>query len=170
MIDTTTLFKRNLLTTTHNVTIGNYRYWQEAGELNLNAHYQRDYVWGEKEQQDFLYSVFHNLPLGSIALIDKQCWTDEPNYEIVDGKQRITTVLKFYNNEIPYIVDGCKVFYEDLDVVTKRKFYHKQLPYQQLVNATEKDKLEYFYRVNFTGVPQSEEHRNKIIELLGGGL
>lgn len=169
MIDTTKLFSRKFLTTTHNVTTQNYMWWRDSGNLDLNASYQRDYVWTNREQQEFLYSIFNNLPLGHIALIDRDSWVDDvANYEIVDGKQRITTLLKFFDNEIAYKVDGVEVFYKDLDIVSQRQVKNKTLPYQQLINVTEKDKLEYFYRVNFSGVPQSEEHRIKIIELLGG--
>lgn len=169
MIDTTKLFSRKFLTTTQNVTMHNYLHWRDSGEMDLNAPYQRDYVWTDKEQQEFLYSIFHNLPLGHVAIIDRDSYIEGvPNYEVVDGKQRITTLLKFFDNEIAYRVDGVDVFYKDLDIVTQRQVKHKTLPYQQLINVTEKDKLEYFYLVNFSGVPQSEEHRIKIIELLGG--
>lgn len=164
------LFSRRLLTTTHNVTVGNYLFWSQEGDLDLNAPYQRAYVWEEKEQQDFLYSVFNNLPIGTIAIVDKETFVEgEPNYEVVDGKQRLTTILMFLNNKIPYKTAEGSFYFKDLDPATTRQLRHRSMPYQCLYHGmTDKDKLEYFYRVNFTGVPQSEEHRDKIIGLLGG--
>ena len=168
MIDTTKLFNHTLLTTSHNVLIGNYIFWDQENELDLNAYYQRAYVWETKEQQDFLFSLFNNLPLGTISIVNKDSPYGEPNYEVVDGKQRITTLLMFIKNEIPYVVDGVEVYFKDLDDVTSRQVRNKTLPYQELYhNVKESDKLKYFYRVNFTGVAQSDEHRAKIEDLLG---
>ena len=165
------LFSRRLLTTTHNVTVANYQFWEQEGDLDLTAYYQRGYVWEDKEQQEFLYSLFNNLPIGTIAIIDRDTYVDgEANYEVVDGKQRITTILMFLNNEIPYIVEGVSYLFKDLDQVTSRQVRQRSMPYQCLYHGMEeRDKLEYFYRVNFTGVPQSEEHMNKIEELMKNG-
>ena len=163
------LFSRRLLTTTHNVTVGNYLCWQKSDDLDLNAYYQRSYVWEEKEQQEFLYSVFNNLPLGTIAIIDKDTYMEgDPNYEVVDGKQRITTILLYLNNNIPYKTEEGDYYFKDLDVSTSRQLRGRSMPYQCLYHGmTEKDKLEYFYRINFTGVPQSEAHMEKVLGLLG---
>lgn len=162
----TVLFSRKFLTTSHPVTVSFYIWSHEENYLNVNAPYQRDYVWGEKEQQDFLFSLFNNLPLGIICLVtdlDK----DAGCYEVVDGKQRITTLIKFLNNEIPYKYKGVDHYHKDMTALDKRVMKNRQLPYEELYHeVSESDKLEYFYRINFTGVPQSDEHRKRIEELI----
>ena len=162
------LFSRRLLTTSHNVTVGNYKYWDEAEEIDLNAPYQRDYVWGEKEQQEFLFSLFNNLPLGTICIADRNTFKKgEANYEVVDGKQRITTLLMFLKDEIPYVCDGIPCFYSKMDERTQRQVRHRNMPYEELYHGvSEQDKLEYFFRVNFTGIPQSVTHKVKILGMI----
>ena len=167
------LFSRKLLTTTYNTIASFYINAHNDVELCLDAYYQRDYVWKEKEQQEFLFSFFNNLPLGTVAIAINSDYGDEESvssyYEVVDGKQRITTMLMFINNEIPYIVDGVPYYWKDLDVKTQRAFKGRTFPYQEISNSVdEKVKLEYFYRVNFTGVPQDKSHELRILELLEG--
>lgn len=149
-------------------------YIMEEGEINLNPEYQRDYVWGKTEQQNLMYSIFNQMPFGGFAIIEKPSdavKADEPYIEAVDGKQRMTTIYKFYKNEIPYIQeDGTEIFFKDLEPVDQKSF--KQISFTLNILAadiTELEKYRYFYAVNFAGKPQSDTHRefveNKIMEL-----
>lgn len=142
-----------------NTTITFWEMLFENDGLEFNAWYQRDYVWGHKEQQDFLATLISGFPVGVIATvqdINKEFkWV-----ELVDGKQRITTLKLFMENVIPF----GDIWYEDISVVDKRFFRNLSLPYYDLSNGTEKDKLDFFYRINFTGVPQSDEHRKMIVD------
>ncbi|MCD4651993.1 MAG: DUF262 domain-containing protein [Candidatus Cloacimonetes bacterium] len=61
--------------------------------------YQRGYSWGEKERKD-LFEDVKNIPkmgddythfTGTIIALKKK--TDEKIYEIVDGQQRLTSII-----------------------------------------------------------------------------
>lgn len=71
--------------------------------FELDPEYQRDYVWDHENQQNLMFSVFNSQPIGALSIIEKEVQGIEPYIEIVDGKQRMTTIWKFYNNEFPYI-------------------------------------------------------------------
>lgn len=64
----------------------------EDGELDLNPTYQRDYVWSNSESQLLIESILRGIPLPSIILARM---SDSSSYQIVDGKQRVTTILRF---------------------------------------------------------------------------
>jgi hypothetical protein len=64
----------------------------EAGQLELNPSYQRDVVWQTGRAQTLLDSVLRGIPLPSIILHKRH---HSNTYEIVDGKQRLTAILRF---------------------------------------------------------------------------
>ena len=70
------------------------------GKLNLNPPYQRKSVWTAKDKRFFLDTVINNYPCPAIYL---QKETDDhyrTTYNVIDGKQRLTTIIDFYNNKI----------------------------------------------------------------------
>ncbi len=71
-----------------------------TNQLNLEPPYQRKSVWTLKDRKFFLDTIFRNYPCPTI-FIHKE--TDEEGktiYNVVDGKQRLQTILMFKNNEI----------------------------------------------------------------------
>ncbi len=165
------LFNEELLVTSQNTTIGHFVSMHNDGYMDLNADYQRDYVWTREQQQCLLESIFHRVPLGGISVVINPKSSD--NFmEIVDGKQRLTTILKFVNNEFPYIKDnGDELHYKEMDVVDQRKFRNIILPTDELKEhgmrkPSRLQILKYFYRVNFGGTPQAESHRLKVEDMI----
>ena len=143
----------------HKMQLSFWKLQIKEDEINYNAWYQRDYVWTEKEQVEFIQNLIMGLPVGEISVVlDTTCKEGTKYIEVVDGKQRLITLKKYLNDEV--VVWG-KV-YSDLSPADKRFLSNMILPYTDLSAQSEKDKLEYFYRVNFSGVPQSEEHKQFI--------
>lgn len=64
----------------------------DAGRLELNPSYQRDVVWATSDSQKLLDSVLRGIPLPSIILNQRR---QSRVQEIVDGKQRLTAILRF---------------------------------------------------------------------------
>jgi hypothetical protein len=87
-IDTTTFTVREL------------RDKNEAGQLRLD-HYQREYVYKEKKFEK-ASKVIETVLFGKVipAIIVKVN-EDNGSYEIIDGQQRVTSLLKFVENEFP---------------------------------------------------------------------
>ena len=68
---------------------------------------QRDYVWKVQQAIDLLDSMYRQYPIGLILLWKPsklpKLRSDNainPNYLILDGQQRITTLEKVFDNEI----------------------------------------------------------------------
>lgn len=60
--------------------------------LELNPSYQRGVVWSDKESCELIDSVLRGIPLPSIILNQR---AGDETLEIVDGKQRLTAILRF---------------------------------------------------------------------------
>lgn len=131
--------------------------------IDFDAEYQRGYVWEEKEQQSLLNAIFKSLNIGAVSIIEKGSEFDK-YIEVVDGKQRITTICKFFKNEIPYIVKNKEIYFKDLSLFDQRAFKNTVTIAVNYMNVdiTEKEKYEYFYSVNFSGVSQTDEHKKMI--------
>lgn len=74
----------------------------KKGDLILDPEYQRNEVWHVSKQIAFIESLFMEIMIPPIYVVEVP-GTDilEGNkYEVVDGKQRLTTIKKFINNEL----------------------------------------------------------------------
>ncbi|MEA9865210.1 DUF262 domain-containing protein [Xanthomonas campestris] len=59
---------------------------------NLTPSYQRGDVWGSGDRQSLMESILRGVPLPSIILLRTGSSTP---HEVVDGKQRLTAILRF---------------------------------------------------------------------------
>ena len=95
-----------LLEEPHNETpsihyiISNYFDKKSHIKLDLDPLYQREIVWTENKQIDLIDSLMKNYPIQSIIINND---TQNNIHICMDGKQRLTSIKKFYNNEIYWI-------------------------------------------------------------------
>ncbi|MGB9715871.1 MAG: DUF262 domain-containing protein [Thermodesulfovibrionales bacterium] len=73
----------------------------QNGQLDLNPSYQRRSVWTLKDRRFFLDTIFRNYPSPAI-FIHKEINKEAGNllYHVVDGKQRLETIIRFIQNDI----------------------------------------------------------------------
>lgn len=134
--------------------------------VDFNPDYQRGSVWDEEDREKLLDSIFAGREIGRFVF--KQLPFNRANddgnyYEIVDGKQRLLTLLAFYENRFPY--KG--VFYNDLSVLDKNWFMDASIGIAELnQNATRAEVLEVFLALNEGGKPVAKEVLDHARELL----
>lgn len=171
-MSTVSLFKSDVQTTVNNGVLSSVLHEYREGSLYFDNSYQRNYCWTTSDKQKLMHSVFNDLPLDSISVaINPE--SHKKYFEIIDGRQRVTTIIKYTENEFPYIdEDGNEIYFRDLSIEDRAAFRQVKLPVIQLSTKNgEKLKYEqkvaYFYRKNFSGQPQSEEHKAHIEKILG---
>jgi len=84
------------------------------GVIDLNPAYQRDVVWTEPKQTKLLDSIYRNFyvpPVVFAVYIEE----GEEVRKCVDGKQRLTSIQKFFDGQIPY-----------KDPVTKKHYWYSR--------------------------------------------
>jgi len=89
--------------TTHDVT-----WFLEADrnkQLDLDPPYQRRSVWTRKDKQFFLDTIFRDYPSPAIFLHKTVDDNGRPTFHVVDGKQRIQTILDFVGGKVPMAED-----------------------------------------------------------------
>jgi len=62
------------------------------GKLDIDPIYQRNDVWSNSAAVSLVHSILRGIPLPSVIL-----WENASgHYQVIDGKQRISSILKFY--------------------------------------------------------------------------
>lgn len=150
----------------HAIMVGSYIHWYKYGDLDLNPSYQRDYVWKQKEQDAFLTTLISGFPCGVIAIAVDSEFNESKWVEVIDGKQRLTTIAMVVDNVIGIpLPDGTRVFWDDMPRHEQRAFENISLPALGLDECTHKDRLEFFLKLNFAGVAQSKKHMTRVLEM-----
>lgn len=74
-------------------TIGLY---YNRGKFVFDPDFQRRLVWDDKRKSQFIESLLLNIPIPSILLADDK---NRNQYIIIDGKQRLSTIIEFLSPE-----------------------------------------------------------------------
>jgi len=122
-------------------------------QLDLNPPYQRKSVWSPKDRRFFLDTIFRNYPTPPIFIHRSLSDQGIPKYHVVDGKQRLETILNFAKNKIaldPSFGDlnlnGKK--FNDLAIEERRKFWDYTLVVDFIETVEGTNIEEVFDRVN----------------------
>jgi hypothetical protein len=67
------------------------------GDLLINPDYQRLFRWDVDQQSQYIESLLLNIPTPPVFLAEN----DDGKFEVLDGLQRLSTLLKFFANERP---------------------------------------------------------------------
>ena len=125
----------------------------------FNDIYQRNSAWNKQLKEDLLFSIFANLPIGTIVIN-----VNGDSKEIIKGIQRVSTLISFYNNELVLSEETSKkivqFFIEELSSSTNptdRKIY----------KAFNNDK---FIRLNYKNLPHIQHRKqsfsNQLIHIM----
>jgi hypothetical protein len=71
-----------------------FRDMAAEGELNLSPSYQRGDVWPTGDAQLLMESILRGIPLPSVIILKPEDQVRD-QWEVVDGKQRLTAILRF---------------------------------------------------------------------------
>lgn len=69
-----------------------------AYRIDLDADYQREKIWSQKQQQKLLDSMLRDIDIPKIYIVEVKGY-EEFDFECIDGKQRMTTLLRFFKPE-----------------------------------------------------------------------
>lgn len=124
---------------------------------DVNPDYQRGYVWSEEDETRLIDALFAGRDIGKFVFIK---YPYPRNDDVLDGKQRLNTIVRFITNQFKY--KG--LYWNQIGKYDRSTFEDRIIQYVELdgKNLTEVDKLEIFLSVNAAGVPQSEEHLTAI--------
>lgn len=112
-----------------------------------------------------LESIFQRADIGRFVLIELDFDPknpESPHYEILDGKQRLSTLVEFFEGRIQFR----DLNYRDMCRYDRHHFDCFSISYAIACNVTQEQKYEYFLRLNRSGRPQDEAHLGKVATML----
>jgi hypothetical protein len=125
---------------------------ERVDQLNLSPPYQRKSAWTPKDRRSFLDTIFNNYPCPAIFL-NKEIKDGKTVYNVVDGKQRLESILAFARGDIAIDKDfgdsrlaGKK--FAKLDEDLKRAFWNYTLPVEMIDFEGTDTLREVFSRLN----------------------
>lgn len=131
-----------------------------------NRNLQRELCWSLKQKQAFVISILQNKNLPPLSVNYRY---DTDTYEIIDGKQRLSTAISFYRNEFPIVIDGEEFFYKDFDedlAIRYKQFNIKAFTHydhgDSETHLTDEKKIAWFLYVNATGTPQQDAYLEEL--------
>lgn len=156
------MLKRMQLSAT-NRPIEVIKYWRDSDQLELSPPYQRGDVWGRLRRQNLIRSILLGVPIPSLVVNDRMAaeWAGDDRTAVIDGKQRMTTILMFLDGvlQVPadwFGIKGGYVTYTDLPPARRRGFSMMPLPFAEGTLRTIDHEIEVFELINFGGVPLGE--------------
>lgn len=158
------------------ISIASFHEQNQLEKYNFEPPYQRRSVWTDEKQSYFIDSILRNFPIPAIFLHRKiDADTGRTTFDVIDGKQRLTAIARFINNEIPAsneygpaeepnAIDG--VYFKDLSTDVqladfRAAFWKYDLPLEY-IDPTDVGLIEdVFDRLNRNGEPlKGQELRN----------
>jgi Protein of unknown function DUF262 len=155
-------------------------HWSKEGSLEVNPPYQRGDVWGPVRRVNLIKSILQGIPIGTIIINDRlEGWKDTFcfQYAVIDGKQRVTTILDFLQGRLPVPSDWfdpadinhvpysemvfadralAAVTFHDLTLRKQRVIRQKPTSFTFCLLPDIPSERHVFDLVNYGGVPQGE--------------
>ena len=140
------------------ITISEIRDMWERKELVVNKNYQRSSaVWPDSAQTYLIDTILSRYVVPKVyfyQVFDKT--RKKVIREIVDGQQRLTTILSFLNNEFALTSRSeafAGKFFQDLDDELQQRYLTYTIEVDIIYSAEQKDLLAMFTRMNAYTAP-----------------
>jgi hypothetical protein len=125
-----------------------------ARQLDLDPPYQRRSVWNRDFKQFFIDTILRNYPVPPI-FVNMEIQDDGTTvYHVVDGKQRLLSILEFLEDEFPVSSKNYSPahlagkYFSQLDPNVQRAFYSYFLPFEFFTEITDVEVNAIFDRFN----------------------
>ena len=149
-----------------NQKIAWFRREHETGTLDLSPDFQRNPVWNEEQASYLIDTVLLDLPFPEIYLRSKTDAKGKVRHQVVDGQQRIRSLLLFGSNDL--VLEGKEVTapfsgksFEDLSKKQKEHFWNYSVVVRELGDASNAEIRDLFRRLNRNSVIlNAQELRN----------
>ena len=144
---------------------------------SVGKNLQRPYVWTVEQERELIYSILigrYIPPIRYVSLINPSN-SSQDLIQVIDGKQRLTAIIRFLSDKFTIEIDGIEFFYSTLpnDFMRSVGSYMicGQALYQHLdsnkpakpIAISDEVKIRWFKLINFSGTPQDKEHIDNLM-------
>ena len=140
------------------------------GSYDFDPVYQRDLIWTKEQKQAFLEALVSGQAKIEPAFIKRPFKIGQPDYEVLDDKQRLNAILDYVHGDFP--IYG--LYYNQLSDMNIQILYDVPMVFKHIVYYGPNGqaempldiKLELFLQENDYGTHVSKEHLANIKETL----
>ncbi len=135
--------------------------WIKSKELILAPQFQRGDIWTSSAQSYFIDTLLRDLPIPPIYIrlvTDRE--TKTSYREVVDGQQRLATIVKFIDGKLILDKRSKEFFgktYDTLDDEDQGRLLAYQIGVEQLFGADDDTVLDIFHRINAYGISLNKQ-------------
>lgn len=124
-----------------------------SGKLVIQPEYQRNYIYSDgKKDVAVIESLFNRYPIGLLYFVK----TEDGNFEVLDGQQRITSIGRFITEKFAIEVDGVPKYFESMSPDEKDLINNTKLLIYEC-SGSEPEIKKWFKTINITGVPLNDQ-------------
>jgi len=141
----------NPLATNHPVSW--FRKLSADGALDLSPAFQRRPVWSDSQASYLIDSILNGLPIPEIFVRMTTTSDGESTVEVVDGQQRLRSIIRFFSNDLE--LEGIDVSpewegltWDQLDPKRQERFWSFKLVVRELENVSDTEVRDMFRRLN----------------------
>jgi Protein of unknown function DUF262 len=133
-----------------------------AGTLDLSPEFQRRPVWTEEQASYLIDTILNGLPFPEVYMRARTTPDGKTTYEVVDGQQRIRSILDFSRNDLTLIGKDVsptlvgKTF-TDLPDNLRTAFWSYDVVTRELYDASDGDIRDLFRRLNISAVTLNDQ-------------
>jgi hypothetical protein len=130
------------------------------GTLEISPKFQRRAVWLEKERSLLLETLLNQLPFPEIYVhVETDSENGKQNYAVVDGQQRVTSILKFLDNDFPLpkndVWNG--EYFRDLSSDIKGRFWDYKIVVRSLRQTNDEEIRSLFTKLNTNNIALNDQ-------------
>lgn len=134
----------------------------------LQPDYQREHVWDTNQKSEFMGYLLEGNQTQNLI------WNDRglpEGYAVVDGQQRMFSVIDFMDNEIPARVTNPEtgeerdIYVDQLNEMSMRILRNIRLQVK-IMEASKQRAMEVYIRINSGGTVHDEEEIDKVRKML----
>ncbi|WP_165732218.1 DUF262 domain-containing protein [Polaribacter sp. 20A6] len=124
----------------------------DSGLLNTRPNYQRKLVWKKQHKFAFIDTILHNYPFPEIYIASADIDVEKmvAKEVIVDGQQRLTTIVEYIKGEGDFLNQKKLTAFRDLLSNEKKDFLNYKVSIKDLKDIGDNLVKEIFQRINST--------------------
>ena len=158
-------------TTLTNQTISWLDEQNKLGNLIIKPDYQRKPVWSLRHKVYFIDTILRGLPIPKMYIRQKIKRTKKSTktvYEVVDGQQRIRTILEYIHGDFVYskkyhpkpeefLEDFEDMGFKNLPSEIQNDFLSYELPIEMITQATDDEIRDMYIRLNLNTIKLTKQ-------------
>ena len=154
---------------------------------SIGINLQRELVWQIDQKRELIYSILKGMSIGNASILrnlfpftkdyriqlikDGAECPDFFTYEVIDGKQRLMTIIEFLGDKFKILIDDEYLCFSELSLEFKRIVWGYNISAYEVsmdwgVIMSDAEKFEWFQSVSFKGTPQEECHLENLTNAL----